>query len=454
MTDTVPATAVPPAEPDGAPRSANLDILRGIAILAILFMNINGMGASLYAFFGDVRHYGWTQADQAAWWVREVLANGTARALLEMLFGAGMVILTDRAATRMGKWRVLSSYAWRNIVLFVFGLIHVFVLLWPGDILHTYGLAAIVAVLFRRFRPRWLIVFGLLLSLFFLIGGGIGVTISQMQNRHAAELRVKRESGRPLTAVETATLADDDKRLAERAERKAKEAKMVADEDRARSGSAMQWVQAAWGAFFFIQAMFLEILFVWEAASTMLIGAALYKLGILQGARTRRFYVGLTAVGYGVGLPLRAWFAYEITRFDGSLGIVQATTEISRLATTVGHIGLISLALLSVGGGKLLRPFEAAGRTALTVYILQTLICVFVLYPPWGLGLYGQQGWASFMLTALAINAGLLWLANWWVKNYAIAPVEWAWRSAVARRRLPFRLRGRDTAAGGVAVAV
>ena len=142
MSDLAMTTA---AEPDGAPRIAVLDILRGIAILGILFMNINDMGASLYASFDDFRHLGWSATDQVAWWLREVLANGTARCMLEMLFGAGMVILTDRAATKASGWAIMRRYYVRNLILFAFGLVHVFILLWPGDILHTYGIAALVA---------------------------------------------------------------------------------------------------------------------------------------------------------------------------------------------------------------------------------------------------------------------------------------------------------------------
>ncbi|WP_447412438.1 hypothetical protein, partial [Clostridium perfringens] len=82
---------------------------------------------------GDVRHLGWTPADQIAWLLREVLADGTARCLLEMLFGAGMLILTDRIARGAeGRWAVLRRYGWRNLVLWVFGIAHMFVLMWPG----------------------------------------------------------------------------------------------------------------------------------------------------------------------------------------------------------------------------------------------------------------------------------------------------------------------------------
>ena len=447
-----------PQEPDGAPRLPTLDILRGIAILGILFMNINDMGGSVFVLFGgDIRHLGWTTADQIAWWLREVLANGTARAMLEMLFGVGMVILTDRAATRMGKWQVLRSYGWRNIVLFLFGLIHVFVLLWPGDILHTYGLAALVAVLFRNFRPRWLITFGLLFAMLQLVGGGTQVEMYAARDARLAEIATQQRAGRPITPDDRKIIAAFDKSKAEGVKRRAENDARVVAEDRARNaatGTARSWVQAAWEPFLFIQARFIELIFVWEAASTMLIGAALYKLGIIQGARSRRFYVNLMAVSYFIGIGFRFWSAWGQTRFDHVARFAEAASEVSRLAMTLGHVALVNWLLLTVVGARLLRPFDAAGKTALSIYIAQTLICLWVLYPPWGFALYGHQGWAAMMATAVAVNAALLVGANWWVRNYRIAPVEWAWRSVIAGKALPMRLRLREERGAAVPVAV
>ena len=440
MTDAVTMPVVPPpAEPDGAPRLAVLDILRGIAILGILFMNINDMGGSIHVLFGgDFRHFGWSVADQIVWWLREVLANGTARCLLEVLFGVGMVILTDRAATSLSKGQVLRAYWWRNIVLFLFGLAHVWILLWPGDILHTYGLAALVAVLFRNFRARWLLIFGLSLAMLQLVGAGAGVEAANRQNAGLATVAAKQAAGQAITPAETKSLAEYNKSVAAGAKRRAETAARVAAEDKARTGDGRSWAQSAWDAWLFIQVRGFELLFVWEAAGTMLIGAALYKLGIVQGARSRRFYANLVMVSYAVGLGFRVWGAWGMTRFDHLFRFPDAMQEVSRLAMTLGHVALVNWLVLTVLGARLLRPFEAAGKTALSIYIAQTLICLWVLYPPWGFALYGDQSWWEFMATALAINAVLLVGANWWVRRYSIAPVEWAWRSIVAARRLPF----------------
>lgn len=427
-------------EPDGAPRIAILDILRGIAILGILFMNINDMGQSIKASFNDIRHLGWSQSDQIAWWMRKVLASGTARGLLEMLFGAGMVILTERAARTVDAWGVMRRYYGRNLILFAFGLVHVFILLWPGDILHTYGMAALVAFWFRRLRVRWLLTLGVSLALIQLIFGGYFGYYTTLHDRAritAIEARVA--TGTPPTPEERTLLKENAEAAKKQARRTAELRAEIAAEDKARTGTFASWARAQWGVFLEMQSQFLEILFVWEAVSVMLLGAALYKLGILQGRRSRRFYARTVVIAYAVGLMLRVIAAYEQSRFGDGPSISWFTSEMAREILTLGHVALINLLVMSATGAALLRPFAAAGRTALSIYIAQTLICMWVLYPPFMLGLYGRMTWAPLMLTALAINAALLVGANIWVRYFDVAPVEWAWRSLVEGRGLPWR---------------
>ena len=393
------------AEPDGAPRNALLDILRGVAILAILLMNVSEMGASMTANWSDIRHIGWSGADRVAWWLRTLLVEGTARALLEMLFGAGMVILTERiAAASDAVIAVPLRYGWRNIVLWAFGIAHMVLLLWPGDILHTYALSALLACAFRTLPARALLAVGLSYAAFTLVTGMVAI--------HAP--------ARPQTA------------------RIAADAAAVAREDAFGHGDRAAWV-AGQRRVGLERLATDEIVFVWEAAATMLVGAALFRWGALQGGWSRRCYRWLLAGGYGIGLPLRIYGAWEATRFDGRVEVAWIWEDIARLAMTCGHVAAIALAVTTVVGARLLAPFVAAGRTALTLYVAQTLIVSWLIFSPFGLGLYGAFGWAWLMALALAVDALLLWGANLWLRHYRIAPVEWAWRSLVEVRRLPFR---------------
>ncbi len=393
-------------EPDGALRIALLDILRGLAILAILFMNISEMGGSMTANWSDIRHLGWSGADRIAWWLRTLIVEGTARALLEMLFGAGMLILTDRiAAASDSVAAVPLRYGWRNLVLWVFGMMHIVLLLWPGDILHTYAVAALLACAFRALPPRALLTVGLSYAAFTLATG-----VAAMQR--PADTIVARAAQTDAAAVRAEDAFGHGDRLAWTAgQRRTGVERLGAD----------------------------EIVFVWEAAATMLVGAALFRWGALQGGWSVRRYRWLLAGGYGVGLPLRIYAAWEATRFDGRVEIAWMWEDIARLAMTCGHVALIALAVSTAAGARALRPFVAAGRTALTLYVAQTLIVSWLVFSPFGLGLYGAFGWAWLMLLALMVDVLLLWGANLWLRHYRIAPVEWAWRSLVEWRWLSFR---------------
>jgi len=391
-------------EPDGAPRLILLDILRGVAILAILLMNVSEMGASMTANWSDIRHIGWSGADRVAWWLNTLLVEGTARALLEMLFGAGMLILTERiAAASDSPFAVALRYGWRNAVLWAFGIAHMFLLLWPGDILHTYAVAAMVACGFRMLPTRALFVVGLSYAAFTLATG--------------------------LTTAMPATV---------RAQTVAADAAAVAREDGFGHGTRADWT-AGQRRVGLERLGDEEVVYIWEAAATMLFGAGLFRLGALQGGWSRRRYGWMLAAGYGLGLPLRLYGAWEATRFDGRVGVAWMWDDIARLAMTSGHVAAVALLVASARGGRWLAPFAAAGRTALTLYVAQTLIVSWLIFSPYGLGLYGRMGRAAMSALALAVDALLLWAAVLWVRRFRIAPVEWAWRSVVEGRWLPLR---------------
>ena len=46
----------------------------------------------------------------------------------------------------------------------------------------------------------------------------------------------------------------------------------------------------------------------------MLIGMGLMKLGIFSAQRSRRFYLWMVGLGYGIGLPLMVFDAIELIR--------------------------------------------------------------------------------------------------------------------------------------------
>lgn len=152
------------AEPAAAPtksaeRIGALDFVRGWALFGILLMNITAFGLS-NAYYNPLNNGGSTGADLTAWRIIQVGFDGTQRGLFSLLFGAGVILLTARMEAK-DPVNASDIYMRRNLWLIAFGMMNVWVLIWFGDILYTYGITALFVYGFRKMAPRWLIAIGL-----------------------------------------------------------------------------------------------------------------------------------------------------------------------------------------------------------------------------------------------------------------------------------------------------
>ena len=59
----------------------------------------------------------------------------------------------------------------------------------------------------------------------------------------------------------------------------------------------------------------------------------LMKLGVFSGERSRRFYIGMVALGYGIGLPLMIFDAMELIRHKFSHGLRLARRQVLQRLT-------------------------------------------------------------------------------------------------------------------------
>lgn len=422
----------------GRARIDVLDVLRGVAILGIFYMNIPFMGASVWRMFTDLRSVGWSPADQNAWFAIQVFAEGTQRGMLELLFGAGAMVLTARAMQPDGPVAVADLYLRRNLWLLVFGLFDVFVMLWPGDILHIYALAALFLFPFRKLSPKWLLAIGLLFATFQLVGGTFGYVersqlVAQVQSARAHQAR-----GAPLTSAEKEAFGEWQKKL-DRQKPDKERREQIRREDKAHAGGVIAYGGMLWSAWFALIGKGALFFGVVEAFCVMLIGMALWKWRVIQGGRSARFYGVLALCAYGFGLGARALGATEIMTFQPGPKTIWATAEYARIATAIGHVALINLLMQTSAGKAILSPFKAAGRTAFSLYFLSTIIGMWWLFAPWGLNWWRTMGYAGLAATATVTIAVLLVVANVWLRYFVTGPLEWLWRSLSYLERQPFR---------------
>lgn len=393
-------------------------------------MNINAMGQSSLSGRYPAS-IAWTLTDQIVWGMRQVFVAGTARGLLEMVFGAGMVVLATRSLQDGSLGMAVRRYYVRSLLLVLVGLAHVLWLGWFADFLHIYGLAALVVFPLTRLRAGWLVASGAVYAAVLAIAGlatlstgaptslgGVGGAI-----RHDVPSRLV--PSLPLAGHTPAVAGDA--RVA------------IAAENDERTSTRVRWSAAL------VHVYATHFDWGWvryglcEAGATMLLGAGLFKWQVLQGARSRIFYGRLGVTGYLLGLAIRVPGAWHLANPTIPMPLVEALGEVGRLSMTLGHVATVALLLNMPRGRALLAPFRAVGRMSLSVYLCQTLLALWLVFSPLGLGLYGRMTWAGLMVTAATIDLVLIVATNRYMRYYRVGPVEWIWRSLAASRALPMR---------------
>jgi len=189
----------------------------------------------------------------------------------------------------------------------------------------------------------------------------------------------------------------------------------------------------------------------WQMGGLMLVGMGLLKLDVLTAGRSTAFYARLAVAGFGLGWTALATGASHSFRHHWALAdYLRVGGPLTSWGNALVGLGWIGLVMLGVRAGWPLGAVAAVGRTALTNYLLQTVLCTTIFYGH-GLGLFGRVGCAG----QLAIVAGVwvieLVLSLWWLRRFDFGPVEWLWRCATYGGWLAIR---RSSAITAVALPV
>ncbi len=389
------------------------DVLRGIAILGILPMNMQIFAlypvTVFYPYAGDFTD----PINIATWTLLRVFIGSKDLIIFSMLFGAGM-ILAEGSRRAPGNTGSALHYR-RMAVLFAFGLVHAY-LIWSGDILVTYALCGSLVYLFRKLRPTTLAILGILsfavpMGLLFLAHFVVQRLSPNTQNALISGLRPDAESIAHFNQVYGGSwLAQMENRIPDA----------------------------------LLNETIAGLLFMgWIAAGMMLLGMAIQKHGVLTGKSSTRSYVMMIAAALVVGFPVLIYsfvwnFARQWRLPDGFL-LGWCFRESSYLVIAFGWIGAV---MLICRHGKLPRlsvALGAVGRTALTNYLMQSIICSLIFYGH-GLELVGKVDHLGQILITLLIWIAQLVLSPIWLSRFQFGPVEWLWRSLTYWRKQPMRI--------------
>ncbi len=409
--------------PASGQRIASLDVLRGLAVLGIFLINIIGMGAVLeaadYPGHDGGPALGWDAHDQLLWWVSQLFVEGTMRGLFTLLFGAGFILFCAREVTSSGRTDVGRLFLRRSALLLCFGVFNALVLFWPGDILLIYGCAGFLLFPFRRMRPRRLMV----------AGGILLVALSCWSLAQALEdCSAALASTEVIVTLPGTTVLD---RI---------DHETWAQEVAARHGglgtNAQYFASLFWSWLWDLDTVW----WIFDALALMLVGAALLRLEIITGARSAAFYLRMALAGYGIGLTLNFLEASALVNsgFSPTVAWPEASYQASRLATTLGHLGLVLLLLKRGVWMKFLAALAQTGRMALTNYLGQSAIAA-VLFSGFGFGLYASLDRGQLWGIAAAVWVFQVASSHAWLLHFRMGPAEWLWRTLTYGAAPPLR---------------
>jgi uncharacterized protein len=394
-----------------------MDVLRGVALFGVFLMNFTGFAsATIMATEQQLLSLPTAAFDLALFDVLRWLFLDKANTIFAFLFGLGFHLQMRRLEAHRIDFEAL--YRRRLSVLLVVGFVHFF-FVWTWDILHLYAIAGFLLLPLRRLSTRAMLVGGLLLAAF---GRTLQKTLA--------------EFGSPGSWTGLSGGYRDEDVL-----------------ERQRLSES--------GDYFGIVSNFFDWVFVDYIASGLILGWVCYALGrfligawvgrkewiaratdFLPGWRvTMRWTLpsGLIIEGLATLLaesPLVGDFSHREYLAE-SLHLL----AVPLLAT--GYVSAIVVTFHGVRGRKILSPFAAAGRMALTNYLMQSLAYGLVLFGVGpGLALAGKIGATAIAGIVVCFFALQVVLSSWWLGRFAFGPAEWVWRALTYGERPSMRRTG------------
>lgn len=383
--NAAPAPDSGPPRPVGAgERSPLPDVLRGLALLGILIVNVQD--------FAGFREWTQTGVDRAVQVVTDVFFNGRSISLFAMLFGWGAAGLLARHGA--------SPLLRRLAVLLALGTAH-HLLVWHGDIISNYALLSLALLLTARMTAWALITLAGALGAYWL-GLGLLASVAALDSprpRFAGLPELTPGMGyAEVVARRAATFSED------------------------LIGGSLY--NGPW-----LIALFL-------------LGAAAQRSGLLTRPQAHGPLLRRLAVwGLGLGLPLGVLLAWLNTQNDLSAGLFAVPVRMGGgLASALGYVGVLGL-LAARGRLGALLAFGASGRVALSNYIAQSLIMTAIFYPYVG-AQFGTWGAAPAVLLAVLVGLAQVPVSAWLLRSSGGGPLERLTRALVygrpaGRRREP-----------------
>ena len=410
-TDLAPAAGTPDQPVDAGERLVTLDLIRGIAVLGILFANITAFGQSLDAYFWpEALPDGPTIWDRAVWFFQLVFIDHKFRGLFSLLFGAGIYLFMERAWVRGSGVRLqFRRLCW----LLLFGAIHYF-LIWHGDILGTYAATGLMVLPMLKWTARRQLRVGL-----WAYAIGTLVFVTGFTSAYLVSVN-------PVAAsYASADMREDMAQSAAQALKDSREEIALYGGD---SYAAIVREKATEPGGFIGGLTIVPLI---ETLGLVLIGMGLYRLGFFSGtfdpALMRKWgWRGLLG-GIAFTALVALWPVLTGFHYMRTMLTFNALGRLAQLPIALGVAALLVVNAPRFAQTGLGSRFVATGRMAFSNYLGTSILMMFMFHG-WALGLFGKLHRPELMLIVMAVWAAMLLWSKPWLARFRYGPLEWLWR--------------------------
>ncbi|QQS51715.1 MAG: DUF418 domain-containing protein [Bacteroidota bacterium] len=393
-------------------RIQSLDLLRGIAVLGILIMNIQSFAMISAAYSNPFAFGELSGIHKVVWWFNQLVASEKFINIFSMLFGAGVILLYERKKQQGAHpWKVQLR---RNFWLFFFGLTHAY-LIWYGDILVTYSLCGVFVFLFRDFSSKKL----------FWIAGAFFLVPVLLALQQYSEVRDWTSSVVHANLMAWQPSPDH-----------------VTKEVAAVHGSYIELIKHWLPILKYEHTQHFAKFYFWRVSAMMFLGMALYKTGVLTASKPAVFYKRLIFIGLPLGMLLsivgiRQNYEHQWA-MEYSMIVGYLYNLFGSIPSSLAYIGIVMLIAISTRMAGFKASMTSTGKMAFTNYILTSILCGFIFYG-YGLGLFGKLERFGQFMVVIGVWSLLILFSTLWLKRFYYGPLEWLWRYLTYGKKPPFR---------------
>lgn len=404
-----------------------IDIVRGVAVLGILSINLPDMAYPqdlVLDFPATDPGKGW---DYWTGMGSEILVAGKMRGLFTLLFGVSSILIVERFKVRFDGLTAADLYFRRLLWLLVFGLFNAYVLLWWGDVLFKYALLGMLLFAFRGASLR-LLTGAALSCLIVLTVQPVTdyVETAKLEQRFNA-LQAEPPSAQPLTADTEEVLERWQDKLDDlRADEEA-----VEDEQHHKTGGYRETFSYNAGLTLVEYTTILYQEDLWDIGLYMLLGMLLLRIGFFADRVSQSSHLLAALFGIGTGLAIHTWmnlgfYANHLDPLESRYYLI--FWDLGRLPFVIGYLSLIILVFRMAVFSRAGDWMAAVGRMSLSNYMAQSAIAAIIFY---GIGFsqFNQLNRVELVAVMIAIWIVQIVISVFWMKRFQYGPLEWLWRS-------------------------